>query len=284
MASVRDILRTTKRRLLGYPFFPVVNAPFRAFATWRHYVGPLMKNWLVWIFTSREDSNFTYQLTDRCKVSLAASLASLLQRDYAEIAGYFREIETDDDFKSHIRRLWLKHPEKYRTSETPHLGRRMVWYAIARATKPKVLIETGVDQGMGAVVLCSALCRNASEGHPGKYYGTDTNPDAGYYLQPPYASYGRILYGDSLQSLGGLSCVIDLFINDSDHSEVYEQAEYEAIRNKMSSNAILLGDNSHVTSKLAEFSIREGRRFVFLSEEPANHWYRGGGVGISLPK
>jgi len=46
----------------------------------------------------------------------------------------------------------------------------------------------------------------------------------------------------------------------------------------------VLGDNSHVTPKLAEFSIREGRRFVFLSEEPSRHWYRGAGVGISLPK
>src|SRR5450756_356962 len=281
---VRSVLRTTKRKLLGYPFFPVINAPFRAFDTWRRYIGPSVKNWLVWIFTSREDSNFTYDLTDRCKVNLASGFAILLQKDYAEIAGYFREIETDDDFNSHLNRLWRKHPERFRTDETPHVGRRMVWYAIVRATRPATVIETGVDQGMGAVVLCSALLRNAREGHPGKYYGTDINPDAGYYLQPPYRDCGQILYGDSLQSLEGLPCKVDVFINDSDHSESYEQAEYEMIKNKMSPGAILLGDNSHVTSKLAEFSMREGRRFVFLSEEPANHWYRGGGVGISLPR
>jgi hypothetical protein len=91
------------------------------------------------------------------------------------------------------------------------------------------------------------------------------------------------LYGDSLQSLQGLSCAVDLFINDSDHSESYEQAEYELIKSRLSSNGIVLGDNSYVTSKLAEFTVREGRRFAFLSEEPSNHWYPGGGVGISLP-
>lgn len=280
----RSVLRAAKRSLLGYPFFPIINAPFRAFDTWRRYIGPTVKDWLVWIFTSREDLNFTYGLTDRCKVDLAASLASLLQKDYAEIAGYFQEIEADDDFNSHISRLWRAHPEKYRTDETPHVGRRMVWYAIARATKLRIVIETGVDQGMGAVVLCNALSRNAAEGYSGKYYGTDINPDAGYFLRGPYANYGQILYGDSLKSLEGLSCIVDLFINDSDHSESYEQAEYELIKDKMSPNGILLGDNSHVTSKLAEFSMREGRRFAFLSEEPARHWYRGGGVGISLPK
>jgi predicted O-methyltransferase YrrM len=282
--SVKSFLRATKRSLMGYPVFPLINAPFRALHTWRRYIGPLVKNWVVWIFTSREDINFTYALTKRCKVNLAASLASLLQKDYGEIAGYFSEIETDDDFNSHLRRLWLKDPERYQTDETPFVGRRMVWYAVARATKPKVLIETGVDQGMGAVVMCAALARNAVEGHPGKYYGTDINPEAGYYLQHQYANYGQILYGDSLKSLDGLLETVDLFINDSDHSEAYEQAEYELIKRKLSPNAILLGDNSHVTSKLAEFSMREGRRFVFLSEEPDRHWYRGAGVGVSLPK
>jgi predicted O-methyltransferase YrrM len=282
--SVRSVLRAAKRRLSGYKIFPIINAPFRAFDTWRRYIGPLVRNWLVWIARSSEDSNFTYELTERCKVNLAASLASLLQKDYAEIVSYFQEIETDADLNSHLTRLWHEHPEKFRTDERPHVGRRMVWYAIVRATKPETVVETGVDQGMGAVVLCSALLRNAREGHPGKYYGTDINPDAGYYLQAPYRDYGQVLYGDSLQSLEGLQCGGDLFINDSDHSETYEQAEYEMIQAKLSPGAIVLGDNSHVTSKLAEFSMREGRRFVFLSEEPANHWYRGAGVGISLSK
>lgn len=276
-------MRAAKRGLMSYPFFPAINAPFRAFDTWRRYIGPLIKNWVAWIFTSRADSNFTYALTERCKVNLAASLASLLGHDYAKIAGYFHEIETDAEFAAHVRRLWLKHPERYRTDEAPLVGRRMVWYAIVRAMKPKIVIETGVDQGMGAVVLCAAISRNAAEGHPGRYYGTDINPDAGYFLQRPYSNYGEILYGDSIKSLQTLPETVDLFINDSDHSESYEQAEYELIAGKISPTAILLGDNSHVTSKLAEFSMRHNRRFVFLSEEPANHWYRGAGVGISLP-
>ncbi len=277
-------MRSAKRCLIGYPFFPAINAPFRAVDTWRRYIGPLVKNWVSWIFTSRADSNFTYALTDRCKTNLAASLSSLLQTNYEEIVGYFREIETDVEFASHLTKLWLKHPERYRTDETPLVGRRMVWYAIARATKPKVLVETGVDQGMGAVVLCAALSRNTWEGNPGRYYGTDINPDAGFFLQGMYSRYGKVLYGDSLKSLEALPETVDLFINDSDHSESYEEAEYELIKRKLSPAAIVLGDNSHVTSKLAEFSVREGRRFVFLSEEPENHWYRGAGVGISLPK
>jgi len=282
--SAQSIMSAAKRRLMGYSIFPVVNAPFRAFDTWRRYVGPTVKNWIIWIFTSREDSNFTYALSDRCKTNLAASLSSILQKDYEEIAGYFREIENDGDFNSYVQRLWVKHPERNRTDKAPNVGRRMVWYAIARAMKPTVVVETGVDQGLGAIVLCAALSRNASEGHHGRYFGTDINPSAGYYLQHPYSECGHILYGDSLESLGTLNETIDLFINDSDHSESYELAEYELIKTKISPTAIMLGDNSHVTSALAEFSVREKRGFVFLSEEPEQHWYRGAGVGISFSK
>jgi predicted O-methyltransferase YrrM len=282
--SAKNILRSTKRSLVGYPFFPVINAPIRAFDTWRRYVGPVVKNWIIWVFSSRSEGDFPYALTDRCKINLIASVASILKRDYSEIAGYFREIETDEAFHRHIRCLWAKHPERYRSDASPLIGRRTVWYAIARVTKPNVVVETGVYHGIGAVVLCAALMRNASEGYPGRYCGTDINPRAGYFLQAPYSDHGTIMYGDSLKSLATFSEQIDLFINDSDHAEDYERAEYELIKSKISTNAIVLGDNSHVTSKLAEFSMREGRKFIFLSEEPANHWYRGGGIGISLPK
>ena len=196
------------------------------------------------------------------------------------IRKYLGEIQDDAEFKNHIAGLLLKHPDRYRTDQEPHVGRRMVWYAIVRSIKPEVVVETGVDQGLGAVVLCAALKRNASEGHVGQYFGTDINPLAGYFLKGEYANFGKILYGDSLKSLETLE-KIDLFINDSDHSADYEKTEYELVRTKLTPHAVVLGDNSHVTSELAEFSMRYGRRFVFFAEEPANHWYKGAGIGIS---
>src|SRR4051812_44892469 len=278
---VQEALRRGKRSLMRYSWFPVVNAPFRAAQTGRVYIWPIFRQWSKWLITSRADSNFTYSITERCKLSLAASLASILDAPYTEIASYFAEIEADDQLRSHFNNLWSAHPEKYRTDNNQEVGRRIVWYAIARLKKPKVIVETGVDQGMGSVVLCSALMRNQMLGYPGRYFGTDINPNAGFYLREAYARYGKILYGDSIQSLRELDEQVDLFINDSDHSAEYEAAEYDTIKSKLTSDTIILGDNSHVTSKLAEFSIRENRKFVFLSEEPKSHWYRGAGVGIS---
>jgi predicted O-methyltransferase YrrM len=162
-------------------------------------------------------------------------------------------------------------------------GRRLGWYAIARAIKPSVIVETGVERGHGAVILCAALMRNTAEGMPGKYYGTDIDPHAGRLLSGPYAAMGRILYGDSIKSLTAMTETIDLFINDSDHSAEYEYREYHVVAPKLSPRALVLGDNAHVTDKLALFARETGRHFLFFREEPRNHWYPGAGIGISFP-
>ena len=88
--------------------------------------------------------------------------------------------------------------------------------------------------------------------------------------------------GDSIESLKGLDEKIDIFINDSDHSADYEYNEYLTIKNKLSNDGIILGDNSHVTDKLLDFSIENDRKFLFFKEVPLHYWYPGGGIGISF--
>ena len=78
--------------------------------------------------------------------------------------------------------------------------------------------------------------------------------------------------------------MIDLFINDSDHSAEYESEEYKTISNKLSEHAIILGDNSHSSNKLFEFSLETKRHFVFFQEKPFKHWYPGAGIGISFKR
>ncbi len=282
--TIRNILRKIKGKTISYGFFPLINFPNRALQTWSNYIWPINQNWIRWLFTSREDSNFTYDLTERCRINLAVGLSSILQKSPEEISRYFEEIRKDSELLSFVTGLMDQHPDRYRADRKPSVGRRMVWYAVVRATKPKIIVETGVDKGLGSIVLCAALKRNSEEGFDGKHFGTDINPTAGYLLQGEYARFGKILYGDSIESLKRLSQKIDVFINDSDHSAEYEQAEYEQVKDQLTENALVLGDNSHVTPKLAEFSTRANRQFIFLSEEPMNHWYRGAGIGISFPR
>jgi len=88
----------------------------------------------------------------------------------------------------------------------------------------------------------------------------------------------------SISSLLAFTTKIDLFINDSDHSADYEYNEYSTIKDLIDENSIILGDNSHCTNKLSQFSLENSRDFIFFNEVPLNHWYPGAGIGISYIK
>jgi len=200
---------------------------------------------------------------------------------FLEIQSYINEARKDKLLETHIIKETRRSPQSSYADLRVSFGRRLGWYAFVRALRPKVIIETGIDKGLGSVLLCSALLRNKSDGFEGRYYGTDINPDAGYLLSAPYSEVGEVLYGDSIESLQKFNQIIDLFINDSDHSSEYEKKEYLTIKNKLAPTAYILGDNSHITDELATFSADAGRSFLFFKEEPYNHWYPGAGIGIS---
>jgi predicted O-methyltransferase YrrM len=146
------------------------------------------------------------------------------------------------------------------------------------------VIESGVDKGLGTCLIAAALLKNSEEGHPGRIYGIDLNPDSGYLLGGRYVEFAEIIIGDAVESLKKFSKSIDCFINDSDHSPTYEKAEYETIREKLSPKAILIGDNAHCSEELRNFALRTGRNFLFFREEPKDHWYPGAGIGVAFPK
>lgn len=236
---------------------------------------------LKWGFSSNEDTNFTYNLTDDNILYLALTISQVTQKDYKTILNYINEAVNDIELKNHVAAEITNSPLGKFADKDVKFGRRLGWYAFVRATKPCVVIETGVDKGLGAILLCAALLKNKEEGYNGNYYGTDINPEAGYLLSGKYKAVGKVLYGDSIKSLKEFKKPIDIFINDSDHSSDYEYQEYVTIKPLITEKTIILGDNSHFTNKLALFSVETNRMFLFFKEEPLNHWYMGGGIGIS---
>lgn len=240
-------------------------------------------NFLKWLFRSRETTNFTYNISEANILYLTHFISFVSHKDIPEIKTYINEIRNDKRLEKHLLELRKNSSEKYKSDSEIRYGRRIGWYAIVRAVKPKVVIETGIDKGLGSCVIASALMKNSEEGFHGEYFGTDINPAAGYFFKAPYSNFGKILYGDSLKSLESLNAdTIDIFINDSDHSAEYEQKEYELIKPKLTENAIILGDNSHCTTKLEEFAEKTERQFLFFREEPEDHWYPGAGIGAAF--
>lgn len=234
-----------------------------------------------WLIYSNETTNYTSNMTPLNKLYLANFLSSNLNLDLKQIISYLKEIEGDQELKKHIKLMTKKSLKKNISDPNAKYGRRIGWYAIIRATKPKIVIETGIDKGLGSCIIAVALKKNSEEGHKGYYYGTDINPLAGELFAGKYSKYGEILYGDSIESLKKLNCKIDLFINDIDHSADYEAKEYETIKSKLAKKGIILGDNSHVTNKLFNFSKENRRKFRYFREETENDLGFSAGIGMS---
>jgi hypothetical protein len=229
-----------------------------------------------WAHNSRENDNFTYDLTEQNLDYLAATVSVATRTPLDIVRRYFEEPKVDLSEYLSVKAAGLP------IDKPASFGRRLGWYAIARAMKPRVIVETGVHHGLGSVLMCSALRRNSQEGYTGRYYGTDIDAAAGVLLAAPFDQFGKILYGDSIQSLGRMHESIDLFINDSDHSAEYEAREYRVVETRLSQKAIILGDNAHASDELFKFSASTGRQFLFFKEQPVDHWYPGAGIGISF--
>ena len=235
----------------------------------------------IWSRERTEFSNYYYNLTPTNEKYLTALLSYITHTSIPLVEKYFREVHENNYLKEVIFKSW-ENDVAMKDAQIA-FGRRIGWYALIRIVKPKFVIETGVHQGIGACIIASALEENIREGFPGKYLGTDIDINAGKLFNLNFSHVGKIQYGDSIESLSTINEPIDFFINDSDHSAEYEYREYLIIKDKLAPNAIILGDNSHVTEALYNFSIENGRSFIFFEEEPLNHWYPGGGIGISIP-
>ena len=236
---------------------------------------------LRWLGASREYTNFTYPLTPASEDDLASLVARVLGMAKEQVFAAMRELHEDDALARHIADTTRKSRYRHTADIEARYGRRSSWYAFTRLAKPGLVVETGVDKGLGACVFASALLRNADDGRPGQYVGIDLDRNAGWLLAAPYNNVAQIRYGNSVASLAGISKPIDLFLHDSDHSPSHERAEYLAVAPKLSLAAIVLSDNAHVTDELREFAAATGRRFDIWHETPEAHWYPGSATGVA---
>jgi hypothetical protein len=198
-----------------------------------------------------------------------------------EVAGYLAEIKTDDEL---TRGLAKRARWRIDTKRRIHFGHRVGWYAITRALKPRLVVETGIKHGLGSLILLSALERNAREGFPGRLISFDTDPFSGWAVaerlrenwQPVFASTFDVL--DS--TLEGQA--VDLFICDTPPSYEIESFEMGMAMQHASAQITLIAANGDSTTALPELAAEMGCEYHHFVERPRRHIYPGSGFGLAV--
>jgi predicted O-methyltransferase YrrM len=231
---------------------------------------------LKWLVTRSEFTNYSYEITGLNRNYLIAFIAYVTKKDFSFVNGIFLEIENNKEFQKYLEHQISKIQRKYELPEQVYFARRLGWYALIRILKPEVVVETGTDKGLGTLLIAQALKENSH----GKVYSFDIDPFSGILIDLKDWGNIELVKGDSIENLKKME-KIDMFIHDSDHSKNHEMSEYESIQKSLSTNSIVISDNSQFTSALLEWSTKNNRKFLFFKEESKNHWYPGDGIGVS---
>lgn len=264
-----------RRRLATTRLAPIAALPARLGAVARHNGHQLAASGR-WLASSREHTNYTYDLEPLNLEHLAWFVADLAGSSVAEARAVIDEIRTDGELAEHLRRATEASDRRGLMDREVRLGRRVGWYALVRLLRPQHVVETGTDKGLGSCVLAAAVLRNDS----GRVTTIDINPAAGALITGRYADVVDVRIGDSLDLLAELD-EVDFFLHDSDHSSEHEAHELSAVAARLTPDALVLSDNAHVTWELPRWAEDNGRTFSLFTERPSKHWYPGGGIGAA---
>jgi len=167
-------------------------------------------------------------------------------------------------------------------------GSRSRLYAVIRALRPRVLVETGVCNGVSSAVILQAL----EDNHLGRLHSIDLPEFAesdvqtdhwagkggavipsgnapGWVIPPGLRRRWQLIVGrsqDQLPKLLGRLGTIDLFFHDSEHSYDCMMSEFELAFDRLRGGGALLSDDIASNGSFFEFAGRRGRTPHLLGE------------------
>jgi hypothetical protein len=231
---------------------------------------------LGYVVAGSEPDNFTYEL--RNQAELVGWVAEVAGCPESRVATLFGEVRADPVLTERLgaataRRWWW-------TKRSPPFGKRLAWYALTRLRKPRLVIETGVHDGLGSLILLRALERNGEEDAGGRLVSFDINPAAGWMVGPHPLWEMRVQAAvDGLTDVLAGGGDLGLFIHDSLHTYENELAELALAAGGLAEDGVLISDNAHASSALADTCRQLGLRYFQFQERPRDHFYGGGAIG-----
>jgi predicted O-methyltransferase YrrM len=191
-----------------------------------------------------------------------ALLARYADLPYADVMRYRRELRDDREFQGHLARCLADVPYVFPGAAE--------LYVVVRATKPRVIVETGVASGISSAHILRALAANES----GALYSIDlpnvqegsvlpTGRTSGWMVPASLKRRWELRLGDSRELLPELLRTlehVDLFLHDSDHSYEYMSWEFEQAFPRLADGGLLMSDDVHLHAAWEDFCRKHALR------------------------
>ncbi len=227
---------------------------------------------ISYVLLDPETESFSFELAD--ERALISGLAAAYQRPESELLRFAEEPRHDPELNELLRRhvRWM-----FDVRNRLPLGHRLAWYVMARALAPALIVETGIYNGLGSLVLLRALARNRDEGQAGQLFSFDLNPNAGRVVRPEAREGWTVFTGLThdllLPALAGHE--VGLFIQDTPHTEENQRFEFEAALQHRGSSITLVDGSGGWASTLARLCEEQAGRYHRLEARSRNHVHAG---------
>ncbi len=240
---------------------------------------PWRRPWVAaaYVLLDPEVDNFTYELANAHE--LAPFVGAALGIDRERASALVDEARHDPLLARALRpRLCARLDAKRRL----HPGRRLAWYAAVRALAPALVVETGIKDGLGSLLLLRALQRNARDGRPGQLISFDLYPDKGHLVPAELRPLWEPIFASTRTALEPAlrGRRVGMLIHDSEPTYAIERFEYDVALRHAADRLVLVSGSSHQSSALRDLAGELGVEWREFRDQPRTHPSPGAATAV----
>jgi hypothetical protein len=233
---------------------------------------------LPYLLWDPEVCSFTYDINN--EGALADALARVLGCYRGDVEEAIAEAKSDPEFLERLpRRLRLAFRYKHIVRLN---GQQLATWVVVRLRKPKLMVETGVLDGLGSLVALRALERNREEGYDGSLLSFDSALGTGWLVPDNLRhrwEFVQELTTEALpRELEGRR--VDVFLHDTEQSPDHQRWEFRVAVEHASTRIVLIAASDWGPA-LREVAEAAGGYYEQFVDAPRNHFYGGARLGFA---
>ncbi|MBJ7332323.1 MAG: class I SAM-dependent methyltransferase [Solirubrobacteraceae bacterium] len=235
--------------------------------------------YLRYLLWDPEVESYSYDIANDDELCTFAAANFGITADDA--LAYLAEARTDPELTTRLseRTRW-----RFDSKTKLPIGNRLLWYVAARATKPTLIVETGIYEGLGSIVLLQALARNAEDGVEGRLVSLDFDPMCGFLVRddPVLTERWTKVIGMTSELLPKVveGEPIGMLLQDTPHTEENQRHEFGVALRQAADPVILIEGSGGYCPTLGQLAEQLGIERQHFIEKPRDHFWPAPGQGV----